>query len=121
MPECKTFLLDAYDKYIKAFIEKQGFLNNEYNFIEDKVVEICDWIINIDDIIYDIDHACPVDKLFDYLEYCTVLNEFYIPTPTYKDYIDGKVIPQEGLDKLASIKNSLDKAIEEYKETYLKQ
>lgn len=121
MSECKTFLLDAYDKYIKAFIKKQGFLDKKYNFIDDKVVEICDWIINIDDIIYDIDHNCPIDKLFDYIEYCTIVNDLYIPSPTYKDYINGKIIPLEGIDKLASMKNSLDEAIEEYKETYLKQ
>lgn len=84
------------------------------------VLYVCDAFIDYNTLRWIVDEDIRYDKWVDWCQYCEIVGDFGIKTPTLKEWCEGrKVLSQEQIQKLAKAKQELQDLIDDDKQ-YLK-
>jgi hypothetical protein len=79
------------DKYVKAFVKKQGFEFTDWIGDNQIAVFIEQYFINFDDLRFDLDKNCPKGLIFEWCD-DVVHNHFHAPEKpviNYQSYFKG--------------------------------
>lgn len=103
------------EKYIAEFIE-MSFENDKsimFNKISDNIIEVCDYILDIDDIRYIVDYDVDFEEWEEWYEYCLRLGmvDLSIKPPTLDEWLNGQnKLNDNDLKRLEELKQNVDDA-----------
>jgi hypothetical protein len=117
--KAKQLYEDGCNAYLQLFCEK-----HEFDFEDAKdcwvggdvggMTSCGDYYVGMQTIIEDIDLDAPEDTFFKWYDYCLRADELGLNVPNFKSFIKGcPITSEETFAKLESIKNELNKLIEQ--------